>query len=339
MKRHGILLEPTNLNFENKGVFNPACIRKGKHVYMFYRAWNKLNRSTIGYCKLEGPLKVIERKKEPFLFSEPEHNYNLEDPRITFLNGTYYLIYTAYDGDNVRIAYAASKNLKHFKKHGIISPELTYNELEKIFLTYEANLKEKYILFKSYFVEKAGKKMLLFDKDALLFPKKIKGKFALIHRLLPSIQIVYFKSFKNLTVNFWKNYFKKINEFIVLEQKYWYESNKIGGGCPPIETNKGWLLIYHGVDKTKTGEVYRASAALLDKKDPTKVIARLREPLFSPKENWEKRGNVNNVVFPNGAVVFGERLYIYYGAADERIGVISCNLNSLLTELIEKNSL
>ena len=339
IKRHGILLAPTRLNFENKGVFNPACIRKGKHVHMFYRAWSKDKRSTIGYCKLEGPLKVIERRKEPFLFSESDYEYNLEDPRITLLNGTYYLTYIAYDGKNVRIVYATSKDLKNFKKYGIISPELTYDDLENIFLSYEKKMKEKYLLFESYFKDKVGKNVLLWDKNAFLFPKKINGKFALIHRVPPDIQVVYFKSFKDLTLGFWKDYFKKLNNFLVLESKYWFESNRVGGGCPPIETDKGWLLIYHGVDNINTRKVYRASAALLDKKDPTKVLARLREPLFSPKDRWEKIGNVNNVVFPSGAVVFGKTLYIYYGAADTRIGVISCDLNDLLAELTKKNHL
>ena len=105
IKKHGVILEPTKLKFENKGVFNPACIKKGKYVHMFYRAWNKENRSTIGYCKLDGPLNVIERAKKPMLFPEADYEYNLEDPRIVCINGTYYLTYTAYDGRNVRIVY------------------------------------------------------------------------------------------------------------------------------------------------------------------------------------------------------------------------------------------
>ncbi len=336
IKKHGIILNPTKLEFESKGVFNPACIREGKYVHMFYRAWNKDKRSTIGYCKLDGPLKVVERAKEPLLFPESKYEHNLEDPRIVFLDGLYYLTYIAYDGKNVRIAYATSKDLKTFQKKGIISPEITYDKAEDLFRACRSKLKERYFLFESRFKDIAGKDVLLWNKDALFFPKKINGKFALVHRILPDIQVIYFKKFSDLTMDYWEKYLKRLCDFVVLESKYWYESRNIGGGCPPIETSKGWLLIYHAVDDMDRGKIYRAGAALLDKKNPTKVIGHLREPLFSPEEHWEKKGNVDNVVFPTGAVVFGKRLYIYYGAADKRIAVVSLDLKELLDKLISE---
>ena len=112
------------------------------------------------------------------------------------------------------------------------------------------------------------------------------------------------------------------------------EINYIGGGCPPIETKDGWLLIYHGVHDTVNGYVYSACAALLDLENPQKEIARLPYPLFFPEKEWELKGEVNNVCFPNGAVVVDDTLYIYYGAADERIGVASLSLSELLKELL-----
>ncbi len=338
VKREGVVLKPTKLKFENKGVFNPACIRRGNYVYMFYRALDKNNRSTIGYCKLDGPLNVVERAKKPILVPEADYEYNLEDPRIVFLNGTYYLTYVAYDGGNVRIAYATSKDLKKFEKKGVISAEITYDKAENIFRHCASKLKERYFLFESYFKDRNGKDALLWDKDAFLFPKKINGKFALLHRILPDIQVIYFKDFKDLTLQYWKRYFKKLSDFVILESKYWYESRNIGGGCPPIETDRGWLLIYHGVDDMDKGKIYRAGAALLNKKDPTKVISHLKEPLFSPEKTWERHGNVDNVVFPTGSAIFGERLYIYYGAADKRIAVVSLNLNKLLDKLVKKSN-
>jgi predicted GH43/DUF377 family glycosyl hydrolase len=336
IKKEGILLEPTKLKFENKGVLNPACIRKGKYVHMFYRAWNKNNRSTIGYCKLEGPLKIVERVNKPILFSQSNYEQSLEDPRIVFINGTYYLTYVAYDGKNVRIAYATSKDLKKFEKKGVILPDLTYDDAEDLFRPCKNRLKDRYFLFESYYKDEVAKDVLIWDKDAFLFPKKFNGKFAMIHRVLPDIQIVYFKNFRQLTLNFWKKYLARLPDFTVLESKHWYETRNIGGGAPPIETDKGWLLIYHAVDDMDKGKTYRAGVALLDKKDPTKVISHPREPLFSPQEKWEKIGNVNNVVFPTGAVIFNKRLYIYYGAADTRIGVVSLNLDELLDELVKK---
>jgi len=283
VKKEGIILRPSKNKFENLAVFNPACIKKGDYVHMFYRAMNKDKRSVISYCKLKGPLKVVERSEKPILYPEHDYERNLEDPRIVLLNGTYYLTYIAYDGKNVRIAYATSKDLKKFKKHGIISPEITYDKAEDIFRSCNYNLKERYFLFEARYKEDAGADVILWDKDAFLFPKKIKGKFALLHRILPDIQIIYFKNFKDLTLSYWKNNFKRLCDFVVLESKYWYESRNIGGGCPPIETDKGWLLIYHAVDDMNRGKIYRAGAALLDKNNPTKVLGHLKEPLFFPE--------------------------------------------------------
>ena len=120
-----------------------------------------------------------------------------------------------------------------------------------------------------------------------------------------------------------------------MEPRYEFETRNIGPGCPPIETPQGWLLIYHGVQETPEGAIYHAAAALLDLEDPRKIIGRLSIPLFSPTEPWEKVGNVNNVVFPTGAVVIGERLWIYYGAADKVIGAKSLPLADLITVLLQ----
>ena len=116
--------------------------------------------------------------------------------------------------------------------------------------------------------------------------------------------------------------------------KYDHEVSYIGGGCPPIETEYGWLLIYHGVHDTIQGYVYSACAALLDLQNPQKEIARLPYALFKPEYNWELKGEVNNVCFPTGTVLIEDTLYIYYGAADEQIACASVSLSELLKELI-----
>ena len=113
-----------------------------------------------------------------------------------------------------------------------------------------------------------------------------------------------------------------------------HESAYIGSGCPPIETEHGWLLIYHGVEETPKGLVYSACAALLDLNDPSKELARLPCPLFSPEYEWELHGEVNNVVFPTGTALFGGTLFIYYGAADTLIACASVSLSSLVAELL-----
>jgi len=333
IKKEGVILEATEREFENQAVLNPTVLQKGNNIHMFYRAVRKGNYSSIGYCRLKGPLKIVERRKNPILFPEFDYEkHGTEDPKIVLLEGIYYLIYTAYDGKNALVAYAISKDLKTWKKHGIISPKISYKEAKKFFQL--SKLKEKYLFFESYYRDVVAEDVLLWEKDAFIFPKKINNKFALIHRILPDIQIIYFKDFNELTLDYWEEYLKKLGDYVVLEPKYGYESRNIGAGPPVIETEKGWLMIYHAVEDSNKAKVYHASAALLDKKNPCNIIGRLKNPLFSPCEDYEKFGDVGDVVFPTGMAIFDERLYIYYGAADKRIAVASVNLNELLQELL-----
>jgi predicted GH43/DUF377 family glycosyl hydrolase len=150
--------------------------------------------------------------------------------------------------------------------------------------------------------------------------------------------MVSINSIKDLTKEFWKKYFVELKKHIVMNPcNNKHESKYIGGGCPPIETEHGWLLIYHGVEETDTGLIYSACAALLNLDDPSKIIARLPYPLFSPEHDWELNGKVNNVVFPSGTALFGDTLYIYYGAADSQIACASLSLTALMKELLLNN--
>src|SRR3989339_9614 len=236
IKKHGVILRPTSLPFEDLSTFNPAIYQDGNSVHVFYRALDKKFVSSIGYARLKGPTKIIERWKKPFLF--PKYSY---------------------------------------EKH---------------------------------------------------------GNYALVHRVLPDIQVIYFKDFKQIkSKKYWKEYFRSLSKYVILESKHGFESRNVGGGCPPIKTRGGWLLIYHGVEPMNKGRIYHAGVALVDLKNPTRVIARLPYPLFSPEKDFEKKGHVHNVVFPTGTARFGDILYIYYGTSDKYIAVASVNLKDLLKEL------
>jgi len=129
VKKHGVILEKTENSFENEGVFNPAAIREGEFVHLFYRAVREGNFSSIGYCKLKGPLDVIERSTHPIFSSGTSQEFKgTEDPRITKIEDTYYLSYSAFDGVNVFGTYATSKDLKTFERKEIITPKFTYDE-------------------------------------------------------------------------------------------------------------------------------------------------------------------------------------------------------------------
>ncbi len=331
IKDGGVILRKSNLPFENKGVFNPTCIEKDGITHMFYRAVDDKDHSTIGHATFDSANKLIDRDSRPILV--PEFDYEsigLEDPRITLLDGIYYIFYTAFDGVNARVAYAESKDLAVFEKKGLVTPSIKYSEVLSMFD--RRKLPERYFWYGEHYQEARSKDVLIWEKDFFLFPKKIRGKFAMMHRIMPGIQFIAVERLEDLNdETLWRKHFKHLENHVVLNPELWFETKKIGGGAPPIETPYGWLMIYHAVeDKSR---VYRASAVLLDLKDPRKVIGKLVEPLFSPTEVWEKEGIVRNVMFPTSALEHYGRLTIYYGAADECIAFKSLDMKLLLRAL------
>jgi len=338
IEKHGIILSPTDQYFESNGVLNPGIYQEGNNLHLFYRAVEDGNYSTIGYAKSEGPLKIIERATNPLISRNFEYEkHGVEDSRITKIEDIYYMTYTAYDGVNTMGALAVSADLKNFEKKGIISPRVNYRQFKYFIQCCEqSKINPKYHHYYNLFDEIGlidEENRLLRDKNIVLFPRKINGKFAMLHRIWPGIQIVYFDDWTDLNPQFWEGYLKNLHDYIVMDPKYIFEANYIGAGCPPIETEYGWLLIYHGVEETANGKVYHASAALFHLDKPELEIARLSSPLFSPTKEWEMKGVVNHVVFPTGTALFGKELYIYYGAADKHIAVVSLNIDELLHEL------
>jgi len=325
--KHGIILEKRALAFEIEGVLNPAVLYENGLIHMFYRAVAKGNRSTIGYCTLSDPLTVDLRLDHPLIISEFAYeSHGVEDPRIVNIDGLYYLSYCAYDGINAFGAVALSKDLQKFEKQGVVVPQIEGDQFrEWLHCSDEINVK--------YFSFNVGNN-LIWDKNVIFFPRRIDGKLFFLHRIKPGIQIAVINDLKDLTTDYWKDYLINLEDHIVLDPQYPHELSYIGNGAPPIETKDGWLLIYHGVHDTKRGYCYTACAALLDLKDPSKEIARLPYALFQPEKEWELKGYINNVCFPTGTLIMGDTLYIYYGAADERIACASVSLSELLEELL-----
>ncbi len=331
--KHGVILKKTDLSFENDSVLNPGIYQEGNTIHMLYRAVRNGNYSTIGYCKLDGPLTVVARDDTPLMIPYSEDaSKGIEDPRIVKIDGVYYITYTAYNGINALGALATSTDLKTFERGGIIVPRITFDEFKRLA---ECNnlVNAKYFRHVRHFEVNEG--IYLWDKDVLFFPRRIGGKLAFFHRIRPGIQLVMVNSLDELTKEYWDQYFLHLNEHIVMDPiGVNHESGYIGAGAPPIETELGWLIIYHGVYDTSEGYIYSTAAALLDINDPTKVIARLIDPLFVPEFDYELNGVVNNVVFPTGTALFDDSLYIYYGAADKCIACASVSLKELLQELL-----
>ncbi len=314
-KKHGPILTARNRK-DIGAIFNCAAIEKEGVIYLLPRVIEKgyKKRKEGGFDKYISTIHIAESEngknfnlsQKPFLAPDaPYDKYGCEDPRVAKLGDRYFITYTAlsapaYSGKGWRIGLASTKDFSNIKKHGILGPNTE-------------------------------------DKNAVIFPGVIKGKIVALHRIEPEIQIIYFNNKEDLTSNknpnFWKAYLERMERYTVLKRKYKWERVKIGAGPPPIKTEKGWLLIYHGVDAE---EIYRAGAVLLDLTDPEKIIARSPLPILEPTEDYEKKGDVPSVVFPTGAVVRKEELFLYYGAADQRCCLATCSLKELINFLLKK---
>ncbi|RMH96378.1 MAG: glycosidase, partial [Calditrichaeota bacterium] len=289
--------------WESQAVFNPGAVREEDVVHLLYRAVEGENLSTIGYARLDLDGRVLERRPEPVIQREWDiEKQGCEDPRIVPFEGRYLIFYMAYDGvdpdkgENARIVMSETEDFTTFRKIARVGPDVQ-------------------------------------DKDAMIFPERFDGKIAFIHRIAPNIQIALFDDLEHLVepeADYWPCHLHRLDQYTVLAREYDWEAIKIGAGPPPLRTEAGWLLIYHGVDRHRT---YRAGAALLHENDPYRVIARLPYPILEPEREYEQVGDVNMVVFPEGVVEVNGELLVYYGGADKVVCLAAGNLKHLIEEL------
>lgn len=168
------------------------------------------------------------------------------------------------------------------------------------------------------------------DRDVILFPEKVNGRFAMIHRPKEWVGEKYGLEHPAIWIRFSNDLLTWTTPSTLLIAGIpgsWEE--KTGGSTPPLKTNKGWLVLYHGVDKGGTG-LYRVGAVMLDLDDPARIIGRTKTPILEPEEWYEMEGFYSGCVFPTGNVIIDDTLYVYYGAADKYIGVATCNVNDLI---------
>jgi len=278
------ILEPRREHlWEDRAVFNCAVVHHEGLFHMLYRAVAKDLVSTIGYAVSRDGFDWL-RLDKPVL--EPANEFEtkgVEDPRVTRIGDTFYMAYTAYSEQGMRVSLAASNNLITWERLGIILPG-------------EDN------------------------KDAALFPERIGGRYALLHRRPPDVWIACSDDLLHWTDH----------RVIMRPRPGTWEALKVGAAGPPVrspvdptgKTDQGWLLIYHGVDES---HVYRLGVALLDLNDPAVVLKQQEAPILEPEEEWELYGDVPNVVFSCGQVLTDDALYVYYGGADTVIGVATAD--------------
>jgi predicted GH43/DUF377 family glycosyl hydrolase len=171
------------------------------------------------------------------------------------------------------------------------------------------------------------------DKDAALFPRRFGGHWGIIHRPVPGAGPAHIWISFSPDMRHWGSH----QILLHARQGAWWDARKIGLSPPPIETPDGWLILYHGVRMTASGCQYRVGLALLELENPVNVIYRSSEWVFSPLEPYERTGDVQEVVFPTGAVLNddGDTLRVYYGAADSCIGLATASVRELLEWLKE----
>ena len=289
--------------WESKCAFNPAAIYLGGKVHIIYRAVSEDDTSVFGYATSKDGVRIDYRSPEPIYVPRESFeqkaphggNSGCEDPRITNIDGKIYMCYTAFDGNIPRVA-------------------LTHVSVKDF-------LRQKWNWSKPVLISPAD----LNDKNAHIFPEKVKGKYLIVHRVGYDIDYSY-----SDTLDFKGETFLEEQRWIYT-RKGWWDSRKIGAAAPPIKTKQGWIMLYHGI--SDEDGAYRVGAVLLDLKNPTKILARTINPILEPETSYEKAGLISNVVFPCGNVVLGNKLFVYYGGADKVVGVAAIEVNKLLKTL------
>ena len=219
---------------------------------------------------------------------------------------------------------------------GIEDPRITFvPELEQYAVVYTAFTQDgpgvSLALTKDFrHFERCGLIMSPDDKDAALLPHRIDGYWVLIHRPVSTSRAHMWVSY-SADLRYWGN--SKL--MLEARQGAWWDADKIGLSPPPIETEEGWLVIYHGVKRNAAGSIYRLGLALFDSAKPGKCLKRGDEWIFAPEEPYERRGDVDNVVFPCGYTIAadGDTIHLYYGAADTSIALATGSIKAMLAWL------
>lgn len=326
------VLEPDLAHWwESKAVFNPAAFVYQDKVHLLYRAIGKDGVSRIGYAvsddgthfkRLAEPAydpsgdslaRAAEaRTHDRNVMSYDTLSYNRavasgggwggsEDPRAVVIDNEIIMTFTAFEGwSNERMVLTRARVSD--TEQGL------FNWSEGVYLSAPGEV----------------------QKNWIIFPEKIRGKYALVHNIYPDIEISYFDP-KSIEED---GYIK--SRFTRQARAGHWDTYIRGAGTPPLKTKEGWLLLYHATDEKDPGR-YKVGAMLLDLKNPKKVLYRAIEPILEPDE-WYENDWKAGVVYATGAVVFKGELLVYYGAGDKFVAAAHMNLDTFLYKLIHNQS-
>ncbi len=292
------IIELDDMPFRCNTVFNGSPVKINGEYFILLRveglqgySFFALARSGDGFrFEIEPDPVMMPAREGPWRQWE---SHGIEDPRITLMDGKFYVLYTAVGDYGHCIALAETEDLREYRRLGVISGP--------------------------------G------NKDGVLFPEKINGLYARLDRPIGndigSIWISYSPDLLN-----WG-----LSEVVMEPRPRCWDSYRIGASAPPFLTERGWLEIYHGVKMTSAGPIYRSGAALLERDNPSVVTGRSLIPLQSPRRNYERIGDVGNVVFACGAILEDDgEVKVYYGAADTAICLSTGMLEDILSFCTEE---
>jgi predicted GH43/DUF377 family glycosyl hydrolase len=300
--RHLFVRHPSNpiltaddLPFPANTVFNPGAARVGDETILLLRVEDLRGISSLVVARSADGIGRWHVDEEPLLAPDPAHPeeiWGCEDPRLVYLP----------ERDEWAITYTG-----YSRRGPLVALAVTKD-------------------FKT--VERLGSVMPPDDKDAALFPRRFDGRWIMIHRPAPITG----------PANIWISYSPDLRHWgdhaVLLEAREgaWWDAGKIGLGPPPLETEAGWLVMYHGAHRTASGPIYRVGLALLDLDHPEIVLRRSAEWVMGPITSYESVGDVDKVIFPNGWVLdeAADRLSLYYGAGDSVVGLAEAKFSDVI---------
>ncbi len=313
---HNPILLPSEVNtWEAEATFNGCPVKEKDKIRMLYRAISapqdigphKLNLSIVGYAESKDGLEYSDRRR--LIYPEFDwEKYGCEDPRVTKLGDTYYIFYTAlstypFGPEGIKIGMAKTKDFKELEKF----PVTTFN-----------------------------------SKAMALFPEKINDQFCAILSVdtdqpPAKIALAFFDKEEDIySPDFWNDWYQRADENKLefkLGEKDHYEI-----GAPPIKTDQGWLLVYSHISdyfEPDKETVFEIRAALLDLKDPSKVLGTSSSPLLVPEKEYEIYGQIPNIVFPSGAYIEQDKLHVFYGGADTVCCGTEYDLKEVINDVLE----
>jgi beta-1,2-mannosidase len=285
------IIAPRGDGWEAAGTFNPAVVYYQGKIVMLYRAQDKQGTSRLGYAESTDGIHFTRRDQPVLSPAEPyEKDGGVEDPRLVQFGDTYYLTYTGYNKKDAQLCLATSKDLIHWERKGVILP---------------AN---------------KGNWNVKWTKSGAIVREKIKGKYWMYFLGTSADGKDETGLASSTDLLHWTDETKTP---VLPVRPGHFDSRVAEPGPPPLVADQGIVLIYNGADDKL---VYRAGIAVFDRNDPRKLLWRSDHPVFAPEKDWEKTGQVSNVVFVEGMVEGRNRFLFYYGGADKYVGVAEAPL-------------